>query len=121
VQLTTTTDVENYPGFPEGIGGIELMDLFRKQSIRFGTKIITETVSKLDLSQRPFRYWLEGKENEEGNTCDAVILATGAAARRLHVTGEDKYWQRGISACAVCDGEWIERYYWFLPTFRRCI
>ncbi|CAG8493419.1 1575_t:CDS:10 [Ambispora leptoticha] len=103
-QLTTTTDVENYPGFPEGIGGMEMMDKFRKQSIRFGTKIITETITKVDFSSRPFKYWLESKENEEPHTADAIIVATGAAARRLNLPGEEKYWQRGISACAVCDG-----------------
>lgn len=103
-QLTTTTDVENFPGFPDGINGTTLTENFRAQSLRFGTEIITETVSKLDLSSRPFKYWLEGAEEEEPHTADSVILATGASARRLHITGEDTYWQAGISACAVCDG-----------------
>lgn len=103
-QLTTTTDVENYPGFPNGIGGSELMDAMRAQSVRMGTEIITETVAKLDLSSRPFKYWPEYSEDKEPNTADAVILATGASARRLGLPGEDKYWQNGISACAVCDG-----------------
>ena len=103
-QLTTTTDVENYPGFPKGIGGQELMDAMREQSVRFGTQIHTETVSKVDLSARPFRYWMEAQEAEAGHTADAVIIATGASARRLDLPGEDKYWQNGISACAVCDG-----------------
>jgi len=103
-QLTTTTDVENYPGFPSGVMGPELMDKMREQSERFGTKIISETVSKLDLSRRPFKYWLEGKEEQEPNTTDAIILATGASAKRLALPGEDTYWQSGISACAVCDG-----------------
>lgn len=103
-QLTTTTDVENFPGFPEGVMGPELMEKMRQQSIRFGTKVISETVTKLDLSRRPFKYWLEGKEDKEPNTADAIILATGATAKRLSLPGEDVYWQSGISACAVCDG-----------------
>lgn len=76
----------------------------RKQSERFGTKIISETIAKVDFSQRPFKYWAEYEEDKEPHTADAVIIATGASARRLHLPGEDKYWQNGISACAVCDG-----------------
>lgn len=77
----------------------------RAQSERFGTEIITETVTKVDLSKRPFKYWLEGEEEDgEPNTADTLILATGASARRLHIPGEEQYWQSGISACAVCDG-----------------
>jgi len=103
-QLTTTTDVENFPGFPGGIMGPELMDKFREQSLRFGTRIITETVAKVDLSARPFRYWRETQENEEPETADTIIIATGASAKRLGLKGETTYWQSGISACAVCDG-----------------
>jgi len=103
-QLTTTTDVENFPGFPGGVRGPELMEKFREQSVRFGTKIITETVSRIDLSARPFRYWREGQEDQEPETADAVIIATGASAKRLGLRGESAYWQSGISACAVCDG-----------------
>lgn len=76
----------------------------RAQSERFGTEIITETVAKVDLSKRPFKYWLEDAEDVEPNTADALIIATGASARRLNLPGEDVYWQSGISACAVCDG-----------------
>lgn len=103
-QLTTTTDVENYPGFPDGIQGQDLMENMRKQSQRFGTEIITETVSKVDLSKRPFKYWTEDNEESEPNTTDALIIATGASARRLGIKGEEKYWQNGVSACAICDG-----------------
>ncbi|KAL1920659.1 uncharacterized protein VTP21DRAFT_1036 [Calcarisporiella thermophila] len=103
-QLTTTTDVENYPGFENGIMGPEMMEKFRQQSIRFGTEVITETISKVDFSQRPFRLWREGEEDGEGDTADAVIIATGASAKRLNLPGEETYWNNGISACAVCDG-----------------
>ena len=107
-QLTTTTDVENYPGFPEGIMGPELMERFRAQSERFGTTIVTETVNEIDLSSRPFRF----KADSEEGSADTVIIATGATAKRLDIPGanDGELWQRGISACAVCDGA--------LPAFR---
>ncbi|KAK7687589.1 thioredoxin-disulfide reductase [Cerrena zonata] len=84
-QLTTTTDIENFPGFPEGISGTGLMENMRKQSERFGTEIITETISKVDFSQRPFKLWTEWNEDAEPITTDAVILATGASAKRMHI------------------------------------
>lgn len=101
-QLTTTTDVENYPGFPEGITGPELMQHFRKQALRFGSEILTDDVVSIDFQQRPFV--VEGKK--QSLTADAVIIATGATAKRLDIPGanEGELWQKGVTACAVCDG-----------------
>jgi thioredoxin reductase len=104
-QLTTTTEVENFPGFPEGLSGPELMDSMRKQSIKFGTEVITETISKVDFQTKPFRIWKEGSEDDkDAITADSVVVATGATAKRMFIEGEDVFWQAGISACAVCDG-----------------
>ena len=105
-QLTTTTEVENYPGFPEGIEGPELMQLFRKQSERFGTEMVQEDVISADLSQRPFILKSENREVKE----HSVIISTGATAKRMGVPSEEKMWNNGMSACAVCDGA--------LPMFR---
>jgi len=105
-QLTTTTEVENYPGFPDGIQGPELMEKMRQQSLKCGAQIETKTVTAVDLKSRPFKVAV-GKETIETQT---LIIATGATARRLNLPGEDKLWQKGISACAVCDGA--------LPIFR---
>lgn len=99
-QLMTTTEVENYPGFPEGISGPELMNLMREQSKRFGTEIITEDVVSVDFSRRPFLVRTDALTAE----ARSVIIATGATAKRLGLPSEDKLWNRGISACAVCDG-----------------
>ena len=79
----TTTDVEIFPGFPSGVLGSELMDKFHVQSLRFGTTIITETILKIDLSRRRFRYWREYQENGESETADTIIIATSASAKRL--------------------------------------
>lgn len=100
-QLTTTTEVENYPGFPNGVDGITLMMNMREQSINNGAEILTETVSEIDLSKRPF-----SMKTEQGNAFEAetVIIATGATAKRLGLPGEETYWSKGMSACAVCDG-----------------
>ena len=105
-QLTTTTEVENYPGFPEGIEGPELMQLFRKQSERFGTEMVQEDVISADLSQRPFVLKSENREVK----AHSVIISTGATAKRMGVPSEEKMWNNGMSACAVCDGA--------LPMFR---
>ncbi len=101
-QLMTTTDVENYPGFPEGIMGPELMDLFRKQAEKFGTTFITEDVTNVELHQYPFKI-----ESSSGTVeAEALIIATGATAKRLQVPGcnDGEFWQKGVTACAVCDG-----------------
>ena len=99
-QLTTTTDVENYPGFPDGVEGPELMQLFRKQSERFGTEMVQEDVISADFSQRPFVLKSENREVR----AHSVIISTGATAKRMGVPDEEKMWSNGMSACAVCDG-----------------
>ncbi len=101
-QLMTTTEVENYPGFPEGITGPELMDRFRRQAERFGTTILTEDVLSIELSNRPFVV----KGSPTTVQTESIIIATGATAKRLDVPGskEGEFWQKGVTACAVCDG-----------------
>ena len=99
-QLTTTTDVDNWPGDVEGLQGPDLMDRMRKHAERFGTEIIFDHVNRVDLGQRPFR--LHG--DQATYTCDALIIATGASARYLGLASEEAFMGRGVSACATCDG-----------------
>jgi thioredoxin reductase (NADPH) len=101
-QLMTTTEVENYPGFPEGVHGPEMVNLFRKQAEKFGTQIVTEDVTAVNLGKYPFLVTAKS-----GNIlADALIIATGANAKRLDVPGthDGEFWQKGVTACAVCDG-----------------
>ena len=105
-QLMTTTEVENFPGFPEPVSAPELMVNMRKQAVRCGTTIVTEDVRRVDLSDRPFA--VQGSKT--ALQAQTIIISTGATARRLGLPGEDRLWGRGVSACAVCDGG--------LPVFR---
>ncbi|MEL7011593.1 MAG: FAD-dependent oxidoreductase, partial [Cyanobacteria bacterium J06588_4] len=99
-QLMTTTEVENFPGFPEGITGPELMDRMRSQAIRWGTECYTEDVVEVDFTHRPFVV----TSSERTVKANSVIIATGATAKRLGLPSEKQYWNKGISACAICDG-----------------
>jgi thioredoxin reductase (NADPH) len=99
-QLQTTTDVENYPGFPDGVQGPEMMDLFRKQAERFGAEILPDNVTKVDFAERPFKVW----SGDDLVLAKSVIISTGAAYRQLGVPGEAEYSAHGVSYCATCDG-----------------
>jgi len=99
-QLTITSEVENYPGFPEGVLGPELMEKMKKQAERFGTRYEASEITRVDFSQRPFQLW----QDDRLFTAEAVIIATGASAKWLGIPSEKKYQGRGVSACATCDG-----------------
>ena len=100
-QLTTTTEVENFPGYPEGVDGNQLMADLRKQAERFGTQIRTGTITTADLSSRPFHIVVDGTKEIEA---ESIIIATGATAKYLGLPSETKYRGQGVSACATCDG-----------------
>src|SRR4030067_1102175 len=100
-QVSLTYIVENYPGFPDGIGGMELVDLFQKQAERFGARIEVDSAAEGDLSQRPFRV---RTQNGKMYLAETLIIATGASARHLNVPGENELTGRGVSYCATCDG-----------------
>ena len=100
-QLTITTEVENFPGYPDGVDANEMMDDMRRQAERFGAEIRTATAVKVDLSQRPYTVWFDADTTEQ---CQALIIATGASARFLGLADEEKYRGQGVSACATCDG-----------------
>ncbi|MCD7961969.1 MAG: thioredoxin-disulfide reductase [Rikenellaceae bacterium] len=100
-QLTTTTDIENFPGYPEEINGLEMMEQFRTQAQRFGTDIRTGVITSVDFSKMPLRLTVDGKKDIEA---DAVIIATGATAKYLGLESENKFRGMGVSACATCDG-----------------
>lgn len=99
-QLMLTTDVENFPGFPDGVMGPELMESFRKQAERFDTRIMSSDVTKVDFSSRPFKIWVDDDEYQ----ADSVIISTGASARWLGIESETRLRGHGVSACATCDG-----------------
>lgn len=103
-QLMWTTDVENFPGFPNGIMGPELMGQFREQAVRFGTKIQTKDVTKVDFSKRPFKVWVENDVYES----ESIIISTGATAKLLGLESEQKLMGKGVSTCATCDGAFFK-------------
>lgn len=100
-QLTTTTDIENYPGFENGIGGQDLMAVMKAQAVRLGADIRTGAVTAADLSERPFKITIDGEKTVEAET---LIIATGATAKYLGLPSEERFRGLGVSACATCDG-----------------
>ena len=100
-QLTITTEVENFPGYPEGISGTQLMDDLRAQAERFGVEIRTGIITKVDFSERPYKLTIDDEKEIEAET---VIISTGASAKYLGLDDEKKYAGMGVSACATCDG-----------------
>ena len=109
-QLMITSDVENYPGYPDGVMGPEMMAEFRRQAERFGTDFVTDDVSRVDFSERPFRVWVEDEEYR----ARSVIVATGASARWLGLESEQRLQGRGVSACATCDGAFFRNKHIFV-------
>ena len=103
-QLMITSDVENYPGYPDGVMGPEMMAELRRQAERFGTDFVTDDVTRVDFSERPFRLWVENEEHR----AKTVVIATGASARWLGIEGEQRLQGRGVSACATCDGAFFK-------------
>ena len=103
-QLMITSDVENYPGYADGVMGPEMMAEFRRQAERFGTEFVTDNVTRVDFSERPFRVWVEDEEYQ----ARSVIVATGASARWLGLDSEERLKGRGVSACATCDGAFFK-------------
>ena len=103
-QLMITSDVENYPGYADGVMGPEMMAEFRRQAERFGTEFVTDNVTRVDFSERPFRVWVEDEEYR----ARSVIVATGASARWLGLDSEERLKGRGVSACATCDGAFFK-------------
>jgi len=99
-QLTITTDVENYPGFPDGVMGPDMMDKFRKQAQRFGAECLFQTVEKVDISKQPFSVWANGQKYQS----ESIIISTGASAKLLGLDAEKELMGNGVSACATCDG-----------------
>lgn len=103
-QLMITSDVENYPGFPEAVTGPALVEMFRKQAARFGTDFLLDDVASVDLSKRPFRL----KTTEEEFLAETLVIATGATAKYLGLPGEKEFYNKGLSACATCDGAFFK-------------